>query len=256
MLSIFRHTHTIKWRCGARIVRMLHLGNSLLITSISFDVIFATSSKLCETVLRIKITNTVMDKFFPYLEGVDYSKLLLNKEGKYSVTRRNESEQIIDFMYFMIDNLENKEITDATGCMGGDTINFSLHFKKVRSIEMSSENYKILQNNVNTFNLKNVEVYHGDSTKIIDWVSDVLYVDPPWGGPSYRNMQAVELFMGEKRLDVWLEDLMSGPYRPTFIFLKLPFNYIPTKLSFLPNFVKMHEVKIQNFFLVCIEVKN
>lgn len=197
-----------------------------------------------------------MEKFFPYLEGVDYSKLLLNNEGKYSVTRRNESEQIIDVMYCIIGNLENKTVTDATGCMGGDTINFSLHFEKVFSIEMNPKNFEKLKNNVEVFKSKNVELFCNDSTKIINWVSDVLYADPPWGGPSYRNMQAIELWMGEKRLDVWLEDVMSGPYRPSFIFIKVPFNYNSSKLAFLPNFVRMQEIKIQNFFLVWIEVKN
>lgn len=197
-----------------------------------------------------------MDKFFPYLEGVDYSKLLLNKEGKYSITRRIESEQIVDCMYAIVGNLENKTLTDATACMGGDTINFSLHFEHVSAIEMNRENFLLLENNVNTFGCKNVEMHFGDSTAIIDWVSDIIYVDPPWGGPGYRNVQNVELFMGIKRLDIWLEDLMSGPYRPSFIFLKLPFNYNPAKLVFLPNFERMIEEKIQNFFLVCIEVKN
>lgn len=197
-----------------------------------------------------------MEKFFPYLEGVDYSKLLLNNEGKYSVTRRNESEQIIDVMYCIIGNLENKTVTDATGCMGGDTINFSLHFEKVFSIEMNPKNFEKLKHNVEVFKSKNVELFCNDSTKIINWVSDILYADPPWGGPSYRNMQSVELWMGEKRLDVWLEDVMSGPYRPSFIFIKIPFNYNSSKLAFLPNFVRMQEIKIQNFFLVWIEVKN
>jgi hypothetical protein len=197
-----------------------------------------------------------MDRFFPYLEGTDYSKLILNKEGRYSVTRRKESEEIIDSMYLTVGNLETKTVTDATACMGGDTINFSLHFQSVKGIEMNSENFSILQNNVEVFRCKNVELYCGDSTEIINWVSDVVYADPPWGGPSYRNEKIVELWMGKKRLDVWLEDLMSGPYRPSFIFLKLPFNYNPIRLQFLPNFIEMNELKIQNFFLVCIKVKN
>jgi RNA cap guanine-N2 methyltransferase len=197
-----------------------------------------------------------MEKFFPYLEGVDYSKLLLNNEGRYSITRRSESESIVDIMYSIVGNLENKVITDVTGCMGGDTINFSLHFEKVFSIEMNPKNFEILKNNVGVFGCKNVSIYCKDSTEVIDWVSDVVYADPPWGGPSYRTMQNVELWMGKKKLDVWLEDLMSGPYRPSFIFLKLPFNYNPIKLAFLPNFIRMQEVKIQNFFMICIEVKN
>ena len=197
-----------------------------------------------------------MDKFFPYLEGVDYSKLLLNREGRYSVTRRKESEEIIDCMYLKVGNLETNTITDATACMGGDTINFSLHFENVHAIEINPENFKLLQNNIRVFDRKNIQTYCGDSTDIINWVSDVVYADPPWGGPSYRNEKIVELWMGKKRLDVWLEDLMSGPYRPSFIFLKLPFNYNPIKIQFLPNFIEMSELKIQNFFLVSIKVKN
>jgi len=197
-----------------------------------------------------------MDKFFPYLEGVDYSKLLLNKEGRYSVTRRKESEEIIDSMYLKVGNLETMTITDATACMGGDAINFSLHFENVHAIEINPENFNLLQNNISVFGRKNIQMYCGDSTDIINWVSDVVYADPPWGGPSYRNEKIVELWMGKKRLDVWLEDLMSGPYRPSFIFLKLPFNYNPIKIQFLPNFIEMSELKIQNFFLVSIKVKN
>jgi len=197
-----------------------------------------------------------MDKFFPYLEGVDYSKLLLNKEGRYSVTRRKESEEIIDSMYLKVGNLETMTITDATACMGGDALNFSLHFENVHAIEINPENFNLLQNNISVFGRKNIQMYCGDSTDIINWVSDVVYADPPWGGPSYRNEKIVELWMGKKRLDVWLEDLMSGPYRPSFIFLKLPFNYNPIKIQFLPNFIEMSELKIQNFFLVSIKVKN
>ena len=95
-----------------------------------------------------------MDKFFPYLEGVDYSKLLLNREGRYSVTRRKESEEIIDCMYLKVGNLETNTITDATACMGGDTINFSLHFENVHAIEINPENFKLLQNNIRVFDRK------------------------------------------------------------------------------------------------------
>jgi hypothetical protein len=197
-----------------------------------------------------------MERFFPYLEGIDYDRLLLNKEGRYSITRRSESVQIIECMSELLKTCSDKTITDVTACMGGDTINFSFYFKKVFSIEMNPENFELLQHNVKVFGCSNVQLFCGDSTAIMDWNSDVVYVDPPWGGPSYRNTQAIELWIGNVRLDVWLEKLMNSSQRPSYIFLKVPYNYRTIRLAFLPNFIEMNEVKIQNFYLVSIKVKN
>jgi hypothetical protein len=197
-----------------------------------------------------------MERFFPYLEGIDYNQLLLNKEGRYSVTRRAESSQIIQHILDTVGNCSEKLITDITGCMGGDTINFSFYFKKVFSIEINPENFKLLENNVRVFRCPNVELFCGDSTNVMNWISDVVYVDPPWGGPSYRNTENLELTLGKFKLDDWLEILMNKKQRPSHIFLKLPFNYNSLKFAFLPNFVEMNEVKIQNFYLVSIRVKN
>ena len=63
------------------------------------------------------------------------------------------------------------------------------------------------------YGLTNVQVYFGDCMKIYNWASDVLYVDPPWGGPNYRNLESVELFLGSTRIDVWLEDILSDPLK-------------------------------------------
>lgn len=201
-------------------------------------------------------TILIMERFFPYLESTDYSKLLLNKEGRYSITRRTESAQIIECMRNLLKDCSDKTITDVTGCMGGDTINFSFYFKKVFSIEINPENFKLLQHNIGVFGCSNIESFCGDSTKIMNWKSDVVFVDPPWGGPSYRDTKTIELHIGNVKLDDWLEKLMISSYRPTYIFLKLPFNYQTTRFAFLPNFMEMNEVKIQNFYLVSIKVKN
>jgi 16S rRNA G966 N2-methylase RsmD len=196
-----------------------------------------------------------MERFFPYLEGINYDKLILNKEGRYSITRRSESAQIIECMNTILKTCSDKTITDVTACMGGDTINFSFYFKKVFSIEINPENFKLLQHNISVFECSNIEAFCGDSTKIMNWKSDVVFVDPPWGGPSYRNTETIELYMRNVKLDDWLEKLMTSSYRPSYIFLKLPFNYRTIRFAFLPNFIEMNEVKIYNFYLVSIKVK-
>ena len=122
-----------------------------------------------------------MDDIFPHKEGIDYSNLKLTPEGEYSVTKRKDGERILNIMKNVVKNLETKTITDATGCVGGDTINFGLNFMKVDSIECNEENLSALTNNVKTYQLENVFIHNGDSTTLFNWKSDVLYIDPPWG---------------------------------------------------------------------------
>jgi hypothetical protein len=195
---------------------------------------------------------TLMD-IFPKRD-VDYTKLQLTEEGSYSVTRRRDGEQILNVMYSTVGTLSDKSITDATACVGGDTINFALNFREVHSIEYSKDNFDALKNNVEVYDLKNVSLYFGDCMQIYNWASDILYIDPPWGGPNYRNLDNVELFLGSTRLDVWLEDTLSGPYRPSFVFLKVPANYNSVSLQFLQNVKSVRNFRIRSFLLICVSV--
>lgn len=194
-----------------------------------------------------------MEDIFPK-KDIDYSKLQLTEEGRYSITRRRDGEQILHVMEGVVGDFRTKSITDATACVGGDTINFALNFREVHSIEYSKENFDALTNNVQVFGLKNVILYFGDCIKIYNWASDILYIDPPWGGPSYRNRDSVDLFLGTTRIDIWLEDVLSGPYRPSFVFLKVPSNYNPIPLQFLPNVKSVHSFRIRSYILVCVSV--
>lgn len=194
-----------------------------------------------------------MEEIFPRRD-VDYSKLQLTPEGTYSVTRRRDADHILSIMASNIGNLKDKSITDATACVGGDTINFALNFREVHSIEYSKENFDALSNNVNVYGVTNVSLYLGDCMKLYNWASDVLYIDPPWGGPNYRNLERVELFLDSTRLDVWLEDVLSGPYRPSFVFLKVPSNYNSIPLQFLPNVKSVRSFKIRSYILVCVSI--
>jgi hypothetical protein len=196
-----------------------------------------------------------MEDIFPQKEGVDYTALKVTEEGRYSVTKRRDGEHILQIMMSMVGNLKEKSVTDATACVGGDTINFGLNFREVHSIEYSKENFDALKNNVKVYDLTNVSLYLGDCTKVYTWVSDVLYIDPPWGGPEYKKLSSVPLFLGDTRLDVWLEDVLSGPYRPAWMFLKVPHNYSTVPLQFLPNVKSVRSFRIRTYILVCISVQ-
>jgi hypothetical protein len=196
-----------------------------------------------------------MEDMFPRLAGVDYSKLKVTEEGSYSITRRRDADQIIHIIKNTVPNYSQKSITDATGCIGGDTLNFAGVFEKVHSIELNTDNFEALKNNVGVYGFTNISLYRGDCTEVYKWASDVLYIDPPWGGPNYRTIQNLNLYLGNIRLDDWLEDILSGPYHPSHIFLKVPLNYNTKPLQFLTNIKVISSYRIRTYMLVHIAVQ-
>jgi predicted RNA methylase len=195
-----------------------------------------------------------MDEIFPLREGVDYTKLRITKEGEYSVTRRRDAERILGVIKAVLKDVRNKTITDATGCVGGDTIHFGFTFKSVDSIELNPENFEALQNNISVYGLKNVTLHQGDATTLFNWKTDVLYVDPPWGGPAYRESKNLDLFMTNKRLDTWLEEVLLRKNRPSHIILKLPQNFNFSRFNFLSNVDFIKPYRIRSYVLVIITV--
>jgi hypothetical protein len=194
-----------------------------------------------------------MEDMFPR-GSVDYSRLHVTDEGSYSITRRRDADHIIQIIKNTVGDCETKSITDATGCIGGDTLNFAGVFREVHSIELNIDNFEALKNNVGVYGFTNISLYHGDCTEVYKWASDVLYIDPPWGGPNYRTIENLNLYLGKIRLDEWLEDIMSGPYRPSFIFLKVPLNYNSKPLQFLSNVRGICHFRIRTYNLICITV--
>lgn len=195
-----------------------------------------------------------MEDVFPLKEGIDYTKLTLTPEGVYSVTRRRDADRIISVMKHVLNTLDNKSITDATGCVGGDTIHFGLNFKHVDSIELKEENYVVLKKNVGVYGLTNVNFHNGDATELFNWRTNVLYIDPPWGGPDYKDKKDLDLYMSSKRIDRWLEDILLRKNRPNYIFLKLPSNYNFKRLNFLSNVEYIKPFRIRSYILVAITV--
>ena len=194
-----------------------------------------------------------MEVLFPKKAGVDYSKLKMTPEGEYSITKRKDGEVLLAHMKSMIKGIKTKSITDLTGNVGGDTILFGLHFKDVKSIEMNPENFEALKNNVEVFGLKNVDVMQGDSTKVYVWKTDVLYLDPPWGGPEYKTNKELDLYLGDERVDLFLDRILKQETKPDYIFMKLPANYHFDRLKDLPV-TKLKKFKIRGFVVIGMSV--
>jgi hypothetical protein len=195
-----------------------------------------------------------MDEVFPLQEKIEYEKLRLTEEGKYSITRRRDAERIINIIKSVLKDTETKTITDATGCVGGDTIHFALNFLKVDSIEINKLNFEALKNNVEVYKLNNVTLHNGDALEVFNWKTNVLYIDPPWGGPAYKELKNLDLFMSSKRIDEWLEEILLRKNRPEYIILKLPHNFNFMRFNFLSNVEYIKPYRIRSYILVIITV--
>jgi len=195
-----------------------------------------------------------MEDLFPLKEGISYSSLKTTEEGAYSITRRRDANRVMMAIDKIIGSLDTKIITDCTACNGGDTINFALKFKTVKSIEIQEENFEILKHNVEQYGLTNVELFHGDCTKIITWKSDVLYIDPPWGGPNYKLHENLDLFLGSKRLDLWIEEIIQKQHHPTYIVIKVPQNYNFARLFFFSKIYELKHQRIRGYFIIIMKV--
>jgi hypothetical protein len=194
---------------------------------------------------RGKTRNEIL---FPKKKGVDYDNLQMTEEGEYSITKRRDGEKLIQFMKEKVKNLKAKTITDMTGNVGGDTILFGLNFKHVNSYELKKKNFDVLENNVEVFGLKNVELHEGDSVKAIpDITSDIVYIDAPWGGPEYKDKKELDLFLGKKRIDELVPVLLEGS---KYVFLKVPGNYNFKRFEGID--VKWEKFKIRGFYIVVL----
>jgi hypothetical protein len=188
-----------------------------------------------------------MEELFPKKSGVDYTKLKMTPEGEYSITKRKDGDVLLKHMKSVLKTTRDKTITDLTGNVGGDTILFGIHFKKVDSIEINPENFEALKNNVDVFGLKNVTLHLGDSTKVYNWKSDVLYIDAPWGGPDYKQHKELDLYLGEKRVDEFIKEVLQRENRPDYVFMKVPRNYK------FDRFETYQKFKIRGFYVLLLK---
>lgn len=195
-----------------------------------------------------------MEDLFPRKEGIDYTMLKTTEEGAYSITRRRDAERIVIILRNIFKNISSMTITDATACIGGDTLNFASQFSHVHSIEVNEENFNALSNNVNVYGYNNITLYHADAVNAYNWNTNVLYIDPPWGGKDYRKNKNLDLFLSGKRLDCWLEEILSRKNRPQYMILKLPANYNFNRLNFLINVDNIRPYQIRSYVLVIITV--
>lgn len=176
-----------------------------------------------------------IDRLFPNVNEMRlHHKLKINRESIMYITIPNDAEQITKIVsnhglkYY--EKSQDISITDGTAGVGGNTISFSYKFKSVIAIEIDQERFNYLLNNINAYQITNVDLLNGNCLDIIPNLNtnNIIFLDPPWGGKKYKTCNKIRLSLGnysieEVCLHFLNKDIMTSV--PNLIVLKLPKNY-------------------------------
>ena len=171
------------------------------------------------------------EEYFPALPGINMSKLQMAPNSAYSITKPKDAKQIEQFINKHIGG-KNLAILDGTANVGGDVINFALNpnVARVVAIEINPDTFAMLENNIHIFKLeKKIRAIQGNSLDIIGKCADgehfdILFLDAPWGGTSYKAQKFLDLEMSGKKL-VDVVSMAQKCRNIDNIILKIPFNY-------------------------------
>ena len=202
---------------------------------------------------------------FPQVPGIDLTNLQMTDVGVYSVTNHQHNKQTINFIQQELDRMmifRTAYITvlDATACVGGDTIGFSLYFNRVISIEKDPINYSALVNNINVYGLNNVTTINDDFLMVKNDVIDtyhptIVYFDPPWGGKEYYKHKNLDLFLGNRNVSDIAVELFEPETHSILkttktsgiklVVLKVPTNFNYDKLRYNASMKRINGVPLR-----------
>ncbi|CAI5720980.1 unnamed protein product [Peronospora destructor] len=139
-------------------------------------------------------------------------------------------------------------VTDGTACIGGNVLSFCDFFMHVNAIENNATRVQMLRHNLQVLKKTNVTCIHANYLDVmLELQQDVVFLDPPWGGPEYKDLNKVDLFLG----DVPLHEICTRLYSSTkCIILKVPSNFddatfsqqVPGNVIIRRDLKKMHIV--------------
>jgi len=221
----------------------------------------------------------MVEEYFPAIPGINASKLQMAPNSAYSITKPKDAKQIEQFINKHIGG-KNLAILDGTANVGGDVINFGLNpnVARVVAIEINPETFAMLENNIRVYGKllilqseiksalriytrleKKIQTIHGNSLDIIGKCADgehfdILFLDAPWGGTSYKAHKFLDLEMSGKKLADVVK-IAQKCRNIDNIILKIPFNYNLYQLIRQSEFhtIVIEKIKtIKGFYMILL----
>lgn len=148
----------------------------------------------------------------------EYKNLKSDEEGLYSLSHKDDADKLSSIIK---DKYGDIGILDATSGIGGNSISFGNNFTNVISIELNTDRFKMLKENIESRNLKNILI-NGNFMNFINMNYDLIFIDPPWGGPNYKFEKKIKLSINNISLKEVTSILKN---KDKIVIWKLPFNY-------------------------------
>ena len=171
------------------------------------------------------------------------SVLRMDEVASFSVTEARFADNISQFIRNLPRLKSAKvplKIVDATACVGGNSMSFLRYFSTVYAVELNIERAQMLNKNMrncktvlerlnNGVSLGEFKVFPGDFLKLrakqghhLSKSANVIFLDPPWGGKTYKDSKFVRLKLGGIPMcDV--SNILKGSCQ--YVVMKLPVNY-------------------------------
>lgn len=237
------------------------------------------------------VINKIM-RIFPQIKHTaDYSKIKIDDESLTYITIREiadlTSKIICHHLIKYNLNPQKVKIIDYTSGVGGNVLSFSKYFNKVYAIEINKLRYDYLKNNVDVYECKNVicindSAINFNETFLTNINPNVVFIDPPWGGNNYKDVECLRLCLDNVPIENLVIDIFLKLYEKTikndkqvievdgkkiyrqnifhnkFVILKLPKNYdiehfyLSIKNSNIPNHTIYTYLYILNKMLIIV----
>jgi len=170
---------------------------------------------------------------YPLKPGKSLKDVKMTKEGRYSSSTQHDIIKTLEQCRKFADLPDEIIVTDATANVGGSTLAFASQVKHVNAVEISKETFDILKHNVSLFDFDNITLINDNYLNIFATLTqDLIFVDPPWGGPDYKDKDKVSLYLGDINLSNLFVDL--APHAKV-ICAKVPFNFDKKEFEAIAN---------------------
>jgi predicted RNA methylase len=139
------------------------------------------------------------DFLFRFVPAAQRHQLRLDNEALYSTTDQLTADKITKDLLRYIP--KSAKVADATACVGGNTYSFAQHFRTVHAYELDPVRAAYLAHNIRVLSIQNVTVIGGDVLRRMNQPYDLVFIDPPWGGPEYKQSASIQLTLSGKPLE-------------------------------------------------------
>jgi 16S rRNA G966 N2-methylase RsmD len=182
-------------------------------------------------------------KYFPFIPKCKYSQLKIDEVGMYSISTPKNADiisKLIKKNFFA----QNIIVTDAMAGVGGNSLSFASNFYFVNSIELDVKRFSYLVSNIDLYRKDNVLCIKGNYLDLMHKVyQDVIFMDPPWGGKSYKDFEDLSIELNGRTLESICEEIRIAKLCKMIV-LKLPLNYNLDKFGpEIKEFMQIEELK-------------